>query len=89
MTGHGVARPSPTGSSEMTTISVYFERERRKINGKKKSFQREIIVSAAQEAIAGLMTGTTTLVYIFRLEHPSMRDASISSFGMAMQYWRI
>lgn len=59
ITGHGVERPSLTGSVEIATISVNISLERMKINGQKKSFQRAMKAMDAHAASAGATTGTT------------------------------
>ena len=49
----------------------------------------EAIVRLAQEASAGLITGTTTRAKMPNSLQPSMRAASTISSGTSMMYWRM
>ena len=57
MTGHGVERPSLTGSCAIETMSVYISLDRISNNGHMKSFHRAMKEIVAQAARAGEMTG--------------------------------
>ena len=86
ITGHGVDSPSLTGRREIVTISVYFDDFLKYKRGQKKSFHLAIRVIAAQDAKAGLITGSTIFVKIPKSVQPSTRAASISSSGISLMY---